>query len=100
MPTRLRSLAAACCTFVFLAGVAAPAYSSATLTAANETVSPTVDVLILRPVAMATLVAGFAIFVVSAPFVLITRPHEIGKPFKALVAAPALYVWRDPLGTH
>ena len=100
MPIRLRRLAAACCAFVFLTAVAAPAYSSNTLTAGTDNVSPTVDVLILRPIAMATLVGGFAIFVVSSPFVLITRPHEIGKPFKALVATPALYVWRDPLGTH
>ena len=100
MPIRLRSLVAACCAFAFLTGGAAPAYASDPLMAGTDTVSPTLDVLILRPVAMVALVGGLAIFMISTPFILITRPHEIGKPFKALVATPALYVWRDPLGTH
>jgi hypothetical protein len=32
--------------------------------------------------------------------VLITRPHEIGRPFKQLVVRPAKYIWADPLGGH
>ncbi len=100
MPIRIRRLLAAGCALVFLAGVAAPAYSSDELIAGTDTVSPTVDVLILRPIAFATLVGGIGIFAISLPFVAITRPHEIGKPFKTLVAGPARYLWLDPLGTH
>jgi hypothetical protein len=40
------------------------------------------------------------LFIVSVPLVAITRPHEIGEPFDALVVAPAKYIWVDPIGTH
>jgi hypothetical protein len=68
--------------------------------AGSDPVSPTVDVLLLRPIAFVTLIAGTALFIASVPFVAITRPHEIGKPFDTLVAEPARYIWMDPLGTH
>ncbi len=101
---RFRRFLAAACVLVLLIGVAAPAYSASdsvrSMMAGNDPVSPVVDVLILRPVAMVTLIGGSAIFLASVPFIAITRPHEIGKPFDALVAAPARYIWMDPLGTH
>ena len=104
MSTRFRRFLAATCTLVLLAGVATPAYSSnesmRALMDGTDTVSPTVDLLLLRPIGFVTLVGGTALFLVSLPFVLITRPHEIGKPFKTLVAGPARYVWMDPLGSH
>jgi len=71
-----------------------------TMMKGSDPVSPTVDVLVLRPIAFVTLVGGTALFIASVPFVAITRPHEIGKPFDALVAEPARYIWMDPLGTH
>ena len=100
MPIRLRRLVAACCAFVFLMGVAAPAYSSDALIAGTDNVSPTVDVLVLRPLGLVSLAAGLGLFVITLPLVAITRPHEIGKPFKTLVAAPARYLWLDPIGSH
>jgi len=66
--------------------------------AANAPVA--VDALVLRPAGFLSLVVGAALFVISAPIVLITRPHEIGKPFKQLVIRPAKYIWVDPLGGH
>ena len=59
-----------------------------------------VDVLILRPAGFVSLVVGTALFLVSAPIVLISRPHEIGSPFKQLVIRPAKYIWVDPIGGH
>ncbi len=59
-----------------------------------------VDVLILRPAGFVSLVVGAALFLVSAPIVLISRPHEIGTPFKQLVIRPAKYIWVDPIGGH
>lgn len=59
-----------------------------------------VDVLILRPAGFVSLVVGTALFLVSAPIVLISRPHEIGTPFKQLVIRPAKYIWVDPIGGH
>jgi hypothetical protein len=59
-----------------------------------------VDVMVLRPAGFISLVLGTGLFLAVTPLVLVTRPHEIGKPFNALVAKPALYLWRDPLGGH
>ena len=104
MSTRLRRFLAASCALVLLLGAAAPAYSSSESMRAQMSgtapVSPAFDALVLRPLGFVTLVGGSALFLVSLPFVAITRPHEVGKPFKVLVAAPAKYVWADPLGSH
>jgi len=59
-----------------------------------------VDVMLLRPAGFISLVVGTGLFLALTPIVLITRPHEIGTPFNALVAKPAKYLWRDPLGGH
>jgi hypothetical protein len=59
-----------------------------------------VDVLLLRPVGFISLIVGTGLFLITAPIVLITRPHEIGVPFKELVVRPAKYIWVDPLGGH
>jgi len=104
MSTRTRRLLASACALVLLVGAAAPAYSSSdsmrTMMSGSDPVSPTVDILLLRPIALVTLVGGTALFIAMVPFVAITRPHEIGKPFDALVAKPAKYIWVDPIGTH
>ena len=62
--------------------------------------SPVVDVMILRPAGFVSLVVGAGLFLVTSPIVLVTRPHEIDKPFKQLVVRPAKYIWVDPLGGH
>ena len=62
--------------------------------------SATVDVLVLRPAGFLSLIVGTGLFLALSPIVLITRPHEIGIPFKELVVRPARYLWVDPLGGH
>lgn len=103
MPT-LRRFLAASCALVLLLGAAAPAYASnesmRSMMAGSDPVSPVVDVLLLRPLGLVTLIGGSALFLASLPIVLITRPHEVGKPFDLLVGAPVRYVWVDPLGSH
>ena len=59
-----------------------------------------VDVLLLRPAGFLGLIVGTGLFLISAPIILVTRPHEIGKPFKQLVVRPAKYLWADPIGGH
>lgn len=59
-----------------------------------------IDVMLLRPAGFLSLLIGTALFVGLTPIVLITRPHEIGTPFKQLVVRPAKYIWVDPLGGH
>ncbi len=39
-------------------------------------------------------------FVATSPLVLITRPTDIAKPFKVLVARPFTYTFVDALGEH
>jgi hypothetical protein len=56
--------------------------------------------MLLRPAGFVGLVVGTGLFVATLPIVLITRPHEVGTPFRELVAGPARYVWVDPLGGH
>ena len=97
-----RFLAAGCALFLLTA--ASPAFADThamhSVVMESEKVSPTVDLLLLRPVAFVTLVAGSALFVAALPIVALTRPTEIGVPFERLVVAPARYVWVDPLGSH
>jgi hypothetical protein len=59
-----------------------------------------VDVLLLRPAGIAAAAGGLGLFVIAAPIVLITRPHEIGRPFEWLVMKPIRYTWMDPIGDH
>ncbi len=59
-----------------------------------------VDVMLLRPAGFVSLVVGTGLFLALSPIVLVTRPHEIGTPFKQLVVRPAKYLWVDPLGGH
>lgn len=101
MSNRLRRvLAVIVTTFVFSAALTSPvlAQTRSEADAANAPVA--VDALILRPAGLLSLVVGTGLFLVVAPIVLVTRPHEIGKPFDSLVAGPARYVWVDPLGAH
>lgn len=56
----------------------------------------TVDVTMARPVGAAATVAGFALFVVSSPFSLLGG--NAGESWDNLVAAPAAYTFKRPLG--
>lgn len=60
----------------------------------------TVDVLLMRPLGFLGLIVGTGLFLLLTPIVLITRPHEIGIPFKQLVVRPAKFLWGDPIGGH
>ena len=62
--------------------------------------SPVLDVMLLRPVGFVSLVVGVGLMAVLTPIVLITRPHEINKPFQQLVVKPARFLWVDPIGGH
>ena len=102
---RIRKSLAALCVLALLVGVSTPAFASsnrsmASMMAGHDPVAPTFDLLVLRPLGIVGVIGGFCLFVVSTPITLITRPHEIGRPFKQLVVRPAKYVWADPLGEH
>ena len=80
--------------------VAPSAVATPPNTDARGHVNPVVDVLLLRPAGIAAAAGGVGLFVIAAPIVLITRPHEIGRPFEWLVMGPIRYTWMDPIGDH
>ena len=100
----VRRIVAALCTFVLIAGLASPVAASeefeSQLPEENATSHPAVDAAILRPLGLAALFSGVALFIPVGALTLIARPSEIDKPFGYLVVAPARYVWVDPLGKH
>lgn len=101
MSTRIRRiLAVMAATLMFQAAFVPSAAAQTVAQGDAANASPVVDVMLLRPAGFVSLVVGSGLFLMTAPIVLVTRPHEIGKPFKQLVVRPAKYVWVDPLGGH
>ena len=56
------------------------------------------DVFILRPLGIASLVGGSAVFVVSLPITAINR--SISKSAKELVVDPFKYTFKRPIGEN
>ena len=101
MSNRVRRIVAVmAATLMFQAAFASTATANTVTQGDAANASPVVDVILLRPAGFVSLVVGSGLFLVTAPIVLVTRPHEIDKPFKQLVVRPAKYVWVDPLGGH
>ncbi len=109
MLNRTRRFTATCCLVALLAGIALPLSASAgddfinsSGTEADNATSPVMlDLLILRPIGLASLVFSTVLFVVPVlPLTLLTRPTEIKRPFNAMIIEPARYVWVHPLGKH
>jgi hypothetical protein len=61
---------------------------------------PMFDVLFIRPLAIGMTAVGCVLFLPAAAITAVTRPSEIGKPYRALVANPARYAFSDPIGEH
>lgn len=106
MSRRFHRVAVAILTLVLAVGLASPALASpfdSDKSGQDEakSVQVVVDVLVLRPLGLMMTALGTVFYAVPvAPLTLITRPSDIGKPFKLLVAAPAHYTFVDPLGEH
>jgi hypothetical protein len=101
MSNRFRRIIAVTAAAVMLSAVLSTTGMAQTVSQTDSANAPVaVDVLLLRPAGFISLIVGTGLFLVSAPIVLVTRPHEIGKPFKQLVVRPAKYIWADPLGAH
>ena len=101
MSNRIRRSVAAVTAALLLSTLATTPSSAQTRAqgdAANA--SPVLDVMLLRPVGFVSLVVGVGLMAALTPIVLITRPHEINKPFEQLVLKPARFLWVDPIGGH
>ncbi len=66
---------------------------AATDTSATSVIT---DMILLRPVGIASLGVGTAMYIVALPFSLITRSH--GTTFKVLVKEPFEFVFIRPVG--
>ena len=104
MSHRIRTLIAGIAVFGLVASTGGPALaieSRALAIESRERDAPEVmvDVFVLRPFSLIlTAVSAGVVFPVAAFFTAITRPTEIGKPFKILVADPARFTFARPLG--
>jgi hypothetical protein len=103
----LRRIATAMLALALAVSLAAPAAADSAYghdidtTSREKSVPIVLDVLVLRPLglmmtAMGTVVYAFPV----APLTLMTRPTDIAKPFRLMVATPARYTFVDPLGQH
>ena len=101
MPDRIRRcVAVLTAAFLFSAVAATPSLAQSRAQDVAAHASPAVDVLVMRPAGFVSLVVGIGLMVVATPLILITRPHEIHKPFEKLVVKPAKFLWVDPIGGH
>jgi hypothetical protein len=101
MCNRLRRFLAVTCATLLLSTALTTAASAQTRSQGDAANAPAaVDVILLRPAGFVSLVVGTGLFLATLPIVAITRPHEVGTPFEALVVRPAKFVWADPIGGH
>jgi len=100
---RIRRIVAATTVVLALALTTTPAWSKDEHDDPGRDASspPMFDLFVLRPVGIVGIGIGTALFVAPvAPLTLLTRPSDIGKPFRKLVVDPVRYVVADPLGQH
>ena len=102
MSGRIRGFAAVLVASTVLLSGAAPAFAfkDEGLAATEQHTPALVDALLLRPMGLLLTVGGAVAFVPTGALVGITRPTDIGKPFRSLVAVPFRYTFLDPLGEH
>jgi hypothetical protein len=78
---------------LLLVTISAPAFAT------HETDEAIVaDTLVLRPIGLASIVAGAAVFIASLPFALLTG--STGKAADRLIGDPVRYTFTRPLGEN
>lgn len=100
-----RGIASAVLTLMLVLSLASPAVAASALGRDEGDIQHKVpvvfDVVFLRPMGLMMTVLGAVTYAIPvAPLTLMTRPSDIAKPFKLMVAAPARYTFVDPLGQH
>jgi len=105
MHKRFRGIGTAILTLALAFSLASPAAATSALSLDDggrvKSVPVVFDVLFLRPVGLMMTVLGTMVYAFPvAPLTAMTRPTDLGKPFKLLVAVPGRYTFVDPLGQH
>ena len=97
---RIRTIVALLAASALLCGSAMAAPFNQGLSGPEKETPLFLDMLVLRPGGLVLTAVGTVLFVATSPIVLVTRPTDIAKPFKALVARPFAYTFMDELGEH
>jgi hypothetical protein len=102
MFSQARGFVAALAAAAVLAMGAAPAHAvqDEGLEATRKQTPVLLDALVLRPLGLVLTLGGVVAFVPTGAIVGLTRPTDLGKPFRALVAKPFRYTFMDALGEH
>ncbi len=100
MPRSFRRLAAALAVAALLFPAAAGAQGFTGTKVEGSNASPAFDMIILRPVGFAGLVASAVLWIPAQAMTMITRPSEWEKPIDLMLKKPAAYVFTDPIGSH
>lgn len=103
MTRRFQGFFAALAAAAVVAGHAPVASASALEsrdTSASAATPVLFDAVVLRPLGLMITAAGAVGWALTTPIVAMTRPTDIMKPFRVLVAKPAAYTFIDPLGSH
>ena len=96
----VRSFAAA---VALVAMLSAPAFAGGTQefrTLEAETVSPGVDLLLIRPLGLIGLGAAVVAWLPAQAMTMVVRPSEWEKPVDQFLRRPYEFVFVDPLGSH
>ena len=59
---------------------------------------PLLDLMLMRPVSLASFAVGTALFVVTTPITLLTATDQVGEVFDDLVSRPGRFTFVRPLG--
>ncbi len=88
-------------TLLLAAALATPGMARTSIEEAEaEPAGPLTDILVMRPLGLIMLGVGTLLFIPAAGVTAISRPKEIGVPYKYLVHEPARFVFVDPIASH
>jgi hypothetical protein len=101
MARRIRGVAAALAAAALLVGTAVPAHAGSKLDNIDRnSVPPVFDLVVMRPIGLATTVAGAAIFLPVGLVTALFHRDSVKPVFNHLVRGPYEFTFQDPIGSH
>jgi hypothetical protein len=101
MARRIRGVAAALAAAALLVGTAVPAHAGSKLDNIDRnSVNPVFDLVVMRPIGLATTVAGAAVFLPAGLVTALFHRDSVRPMFNTLVRGPYEFTFQDPIGSH
>jgi hypothetical protein len=98
MARRIRGVAAALAAAALLVGTAVPAHAGSKLDNIDRnSVNPVFDLVVMRPIGLATTVAGAAVFLPAGLVTALFHRDSVRPMFNTL---PYEFTFEDPIGSH